>query len=85
MTRRPVVFFHAHPDDEAIATGGVMLKAAREGWRVVLVVATKGEHAGVGLELLEPGESLGERRVQETHAAAGRQSTETSHEPQPTP
>ena len=65
-----LVTFHAHPDDEAIATGGVMLKAAREGWRVVLVVATKGEHAGVGLELLEPGETLGERRVRETHAAA---------------
>jgi len=65
-----LVTFHAHPDDEAIATGGVMAKAAKEGMRVVLVVATRGEHAGVGLELLEPGETLAERRTKETHAAA---------------
>jgi LmbE family N-acetylglucosaminyl deacetylase len=65
-----LVTFHAHPDDEAIATGGVMAMAAAQGWRVVLVVATRGEHAGVGLELLEPGETLAERRTKETHAAA---------------
>ncbi|HKA94401.1 MAG TPA: PIG-L family deacetylase, partial [Acidimicrobiia bacterium] len=34
-----LVTFHAHPDDEAIATAGVMAKAAAEGHRVVLVVA----------------------------------------------
>jgi len=65
-----LVTFHAHPDDEAIATGGVMAKAAIEGHRVVLVVATRGEHAGIGLELLEPEETLAERRTKETHAAA---------------
>lgn len=31
------VFFHAHPDDEAIATGGTMLLLARAGHRVVVV------------------------------------------------
>ena len=36
------VFFHAHPDDEAIATGGVMVQAAAAGHRVVLVCATDG-------------------------------------------
>ncbi len=36
------VFFHAHPDDEAIATGGTMLLASRAGHRVVLVCATDG-------------------------------------------
>ena len=36
------VFLHAHPDDEAIATGGTMLLASRAGHRVVLVCATDG-------------------------------------------
>ncbi|MGH2790454.1 MAG: PIG-L deacetylase family protein, partial [Actinomycetota bacterium] len=31
------VFFHAHPDDEAIATGGTMALMADAGHRVVLV------------------------------------------------
>ena len=38
-----LVPFHAHPDDEAIATGGTMARAKAEGHRVVLVVATRGE------------------------------------------
>ncbi|HEX2191683.1 MAG TPA: PIG-L family deacetylase [Acidimicrobiales bacterium] len=65
-----LVCFHAHPDDEAIATGGTMAKAAAAGHRVVLVVATKGEHGEVEDGFLRPGELLGERRVAETHAAA---------------
>jgi LmbE family N-acetylglucosaminyl deacetylase len=70
MTRRTLVVFHAHPDDEAIATGGSMAKAAADGHRVVLVVATKGEHGEVVDGYLDPGEELWERRVKETHAAA---------------
>jgi len=65
-----LVTFHAHPDDEAIATAGVMAKAAAEGHRVVLVVATKGEHAGFGHDMLEPGELMSDRRVEETQRAA---------------
>ena len=38
-----VVFFHAHPDDEAIFTGGTIVRLAADGWRTVLVVATGGE------------------------------------------
>lgn len=38
-----LVAFHAHPDDEAIFTGGTIIRAVRSGWRVVLVVATSGE------------------------------------------
>jgi LmbE family N-acetylglucosaminyl deacetylase len=37
------VFFHAHPDDEAISTGGTMMLASEAGHRVVLVCATGGE------------------------------------------
>jgi LmbE family N-acetylglucosaminyl deacetylase len=38
-----LLFFHAHPDDEAISTAGTMRLASRAGHRVVLVVATRGE------------------------------------------
>ena len=38
-----LVTFHADPDDESLLTAGVMAKAAADGHRVVLVVATAGE------------------------------------------
>jgi len=65
-----MVCFHAHPDDECIITGGVMAKAAKDGHRVVLVVATRGEHGEVDDGFLDDGEALWQRRVAETHAAA---------------
>jgi LmbE family N-acetylglucosaminyl deacetylase len=64
------VFFHAHPDDEAIATGGTMAKAAANGHRVVLVYGTKGEHGEVAEGYLDEGEPLWQRRMQEVDAAA---------------
>jgi LmbE family N-acetylglucosaminyl deacetylase len=65
-----MVTFHAHPDDECIACGGVMRAAADAGHRVVLVVATRGEHGEVPDGFLAPGESLRDRRIHETRAAA---------------
>ena len=65
-----LVTFHAHPDDEAIACGGTMARAAAEGHRVVLVVATRGEHGEVDDGVLRPGETLAQRRTEETLAAA---------------
>ena len=65
-----VTFFHAHPDDEAIATGGTMASLAAEGHRVVLVTATRGELGEVADGFLEAGESLGERRATELAEAA---------------
>ncbi|GAA3584826.1 PIG-L deacetylase family protein [Kribbella ginsengisoli] len=38
-----LVSFHAHPDDEALLTGGTLARLAAEGHRVVLAVATDGE------------------------------------------
>jgi LmbE family N-acetylglucosaminyl deacetylase len=38
----PIVFFHAHPDDESIFTGGTIARCAEHGTRSVLVVATSG-------------------------------------------
>lgn len=65
-----MVTFHAHPDDESIGCGGVMRRAADEGHRVVLVVATRGEVGEVSDGFLGDGEELWQRRVAETEAAA---------------
>ena len=64
-----LVLFHAHPDDEAIATGGTAARAAAEGHRVVLVVATGGEYGEVPNDLA-PGETLVDRRRAETDRSA---------------
>jgi LmbE family N-acetylglucosaminyl deacetylase len=64
---RTAVFFHAHPDDEALLTAGTMAMLAAEGHRVVLVVATAGER---GLADLAPGEALGKARMAELHESA---------------
>lgn len=42
-----LLLVHAHPDDETIATGGVMLRAHRQGHRVVLVTCTRGEEGQI--------------------------------------
>lgn len=65
-----VTFFHAHPDDEAIASGGTMASLAEQGHRVVLVTATGGELGETPDGLLAPGETLGERRAAELAEAA---------------
>ena len=63
------LFFHAHPDDEAIQTGGTMAKLADAGHRVVLVTATRGELGETPDGLLGPDESLTDRRVAELAAS----------------
>ena len=65
-----LVTFHAHPDDEAIATGGTMARAKKEGNRVVLVLATKGELGEYSPDALAANETLTDRRVAEVRAAA---------------
>ena len=60
-----LVCFHAHPDDEAISTGGLMALASAKGHRVVLVCATRGEQGEPQEGILDEGESLGERRAKE--------------------
>jgi LmbE family N-acetylglucosaminyl deacetylase len=39
-----LVAFHAHPDDESLSMGGTLARASAEGHRVVVVVATNGDH-----------------------------------------
>jgi LmbE family N-acetylglucosaminyl deacetylase len=48
---------HAHPDDEAISTGGVLARCSDEGVRTVLVTCTNGElgDAPGGVKPGEPG------------------------------
>jgi LmbE family N-acetylglucosaminyl deacetylase len=65
-----LVCFHAHPDDESIATAGTMAKAKALGHRVVLVVATRGEHGEPVPGVLEEGEPLSVRRTAETYESA---------------
>ena len=64
-----VVFFHAHPDDEAIFTGGTMALLAQSDVRVVLVTATRGER-GISRFALPAGEQVADRREAETRRAA---------------
>jgi len=66
-----IVFVHAHPDDEAISTGGSMARAAADGHRVVLVVCTNGEFGETPDDLGE-GETLVDRRRAETEQSADR-------------
>ncbi|MGI9614145.1 MAG: PIG-L family deacetylase [Acidimicrobiales bacterium] len=65
-----LVCFHAHPDDEALSTGGLMAKASAAGHRVILVTATRGEQGEPQPGVLAEGEQLWERRVLETAEAA---------------
>ena len=58
-----MVSFHAHPDDEALLTGGTLAGASAAGHRVVIVVATSGES---GLAAGAPAaDELGRRRERE--------------------
>ncbi|WP_405583599.1 PIG-L family deacetylase [Streptomyces sp. NBC_01190] len=57
MTDRPLTLMavHAHPDDEATGTGGVLARYAAEGIRTVLVTCTDGG-CGDGPGGVKPGE-----------------------------
>lgn len=65
-----LVFFHAHPDDEAISTGGTMALSSDQGHHVTLVVATRGEMGEPVEGILDEGELLGDRREAEVHRSA---------------
>ena len=64
-----VVFVHAHPDDEAIFTGGTMVRLAGSGVPVALVIATGGE-LGTPSAGLAPGSDLAVLRRAECDVAA---------------
>jgi LmbE family N-acetylglucosaminyl deacetylase len=67
--RYTLVSFHAHPDDEALFTSGTLARAAAEGHRVILVVATAGE-AGLAATALAGDGGLAARRTAELKRSA---------------
>jgi N-acetyl-1-D-myo-inositol-2-amino-2-deoxy-alpha-D-glucopyranoside deacetylase len=76
MTDRSILLVHAHPDDETIATGGLMARYVDQGVGVTLVTCTLGEEGEVlvpGLEHLasDREDQLGEHRQSELAAAMG--------------
>jgi mycothiol conjugate amidase Mca len=42
-----IMFVHAHPDDECLATGGVLARYGAEGHTTILVIATGGEEGEI--------------------------------------
>ena len=67
-----ILLLHAHPDDETLATGGLMARLSAEGVRVVLVTGTRGERGEVvpgPLKHLEGTSWLAPTRVDELTAA----------------
>lgn len=56
-----LVAVHAHPDDEAIATGGLLARAADAGWDVTAVACTGGER-GESAEPTTPADLAAVRR-----------------------
>ena len=73
--------FHAHPDDEALLTAGTMARAAAEGHRVIVVVATDGNE-GLASSHFSAGGRLGDSGVAAARPAvehAGGDSGRYSH------
>ena len=64
-----VLFVHAHPDDEAVGTGGTILRYSRAGVRTVLVCCTGGEAGEISDPVLATPENLREVRQRELEAA----------------
>ncbi|MDQ3554750.1 MAG: PIG-L family deacetylase, partial [Chloroflexota bacterium] len=56
-TRHSLMTVHAHPDDETIATGGIMARYASAGHRVVCVTCTGGEHGEIVVPELDTPEN----------------------------
>jgi len=68
---RTVVAFHAHPDDEALLSGGTLAKLASQGHRVVIVVATDGSMGQAPGRRQAPGPRQAPgRRLRELQASA---------------
>ncbi|TMG29740.1 MAG: GlcNAc-PI de-N-acetylase [Chloroflexi bacterium] len=66
-----LLLVHAHPDDEAVSTGGVMMKAKSHGHRVVLITATRGEVGEIyNMDEDASRPRLGEIRTEELKSAA---------------
>lgn len=75
MSEGGLLCVHAHPDDESIMTGGVLIKAADQGRHTAVVTCTGGEHGeivGPGVDPSLSPEQLRELRARELAEALRR-------------
>jgi LmbE family N-acetylglucosaminyl deacetylase len=70
LTGRTILAVFAHPDDESLACGGTLARAADAGAKIVLICATRGEHGSICDPSLVPDGNLGRVRAQELRDAA---------------
>jgi N-acetylglucosamine malate deacetylase 2 len=70
LAGRTILAIFAHPDDESLACGGTLARAASGGARVVLLCASRGENGSISEPALVPDGDLGRVRSRELRAAA---------------
>ena len=70
LSGRTILAVFAHPDDESLACGGTLARAAGGGARVVLICATRGERGSISDRSLVPDGDLGRVRSSELREAA---------------
>jgi len=70
LTGRTILGIFAHPDDESLACGGTIARAADAGARVILICASRGEAGSTSDASLVPDGDLGRVRTKELREAA---------------
>ena len=68
--QKTLVFFGAHPDDEAFGAGGTLAQYAAAGVKVYYACATRGEAGEAALEYLKGYASMGDMRWAELECSA---------------
>ena len=70
LAGRTILAVFAHPDDESLACGGTLARAADAGARIILLCATRGERGSISDPALVPDGDLGRVRADELREAA---------------
>jgi LmbE family N-acetylglucosaminyl deacetylase len=70
LAGRTILAVFAHPDDESLACGGTLARAADAGATTVLLCATRGERGSISNAALVPDGDLGRVRTNELRDAA---------------